>query len=155
MLDTTVLSNFAHVQRPHLIRSAMGETAFTTPIVMAELDKGVKGGWVPDCNWSWLQVLEPDKDVIAMASEFRRILDAGEAESLAMAKRQGCVFLSDDFAARRLASKQGVKVSGTLGVLIKLVKSGEIELSEANTLLQGMISKGYRSPVSNLSELLL
>ena len=154
VLDTTVLSNFAHVQRPHLIWEALGEHVFTTPVVMAELAVGVEMGFAPACDWAWLQILEPDERSMALAGELGRVLDAGEAESLAMAIRQDCVFLSDDLAARRLALSRGVKVSGTLGILLKLVKQGALDMEEADGLLREMVAKGYRSPTSSLSRLL-
>ncbi|RME80973.1 MAG: DUF3368 domain-containing protein [Caldilineae bacterium] len=154
VLDTTVLSNFAHVGQPHLIQRALGLHVFTTPVVMAELAMGVEAGHVPACDWEWLKILEPNEDTATLISEFQRVLDAGEAESLAVAIQKGCIFLSDDLAARRLASSRDVKVSGTLGILLKLVKMGELDLDEADRLLQGMMAKGYRSPVSTLFRLL-
>lgn len=153
VLDTTVLSNFAHARRPLLIRTALGENVFTTPVVMAELAQGMDMGYVPACKWDWLDVLKPDERIRRMADELRRVVDRGEAESLAAALVRGCVFLSDDFAARELAKHHGVKVSGTLGVLIKLVKLNALPISEADTLLAKMIEKGYRSPVTTIFEL--
>ena len=43
----------------------------------------------------------------------------GEAECLAVALQRGYRFLSDDFAARRLAKVKGIIVSGTIGILLK------------------------------------
>ncbi len=53
--------------------------------------------------------------------ELSRQVDAGEAECLAVAVTRGYTFLSDDFAARRVAKTRGVAISGTLGVLLLLV----------------------------------
>lgn len=61
--------------------------------------------------------------------------------------------LSDDFAARRLALKLGIPVSGTLGVLLQLVHNHHITMQEADALLARMIGKGYRSPVTSLTEI--
>jgi hypothetical protein len=33
LLDTTILSNFAHAQRPELVQMVLGEQAATTPTV--------------------------------------------------------------------------------------------------------------------------
>ncbi|MCA9970699.1 MAG: hypothetical protein KC425_10815 [Anaerolineales bacterium] len=40
LLDTTLLSNFAHAQRPELIQLALRDEAATTPTVLAELRRG-------------------------------------------------------------------------------------------------------------------
>jgi predicted nucleic acid-binding protein len=47
-----------------------------------------------------------------------------------------------------------VVVSGTLGVLAMSVRAGLVTLTEANALLMRMIRAGYRSPYSNLVELM-
>jgi predicted nucleic acid-binding protein len=46
-----------------------------------------------------------------------------------------------------------VPISGTLGLLTRLVQQAHLSLQEANDLLRRMIAAGYRSPVSDLSEI--
>lgn len=64
------------------------------------------------------------------------------------------IFLSDDKKARAIAKQHEVEVSGTLGVLIKCVDKNILSLSDANDLLKKMLHKGYRSPLSDLRELI-
>jgi hypothetical protein len=47
ILDTTLLSNFAHAGRPDLLQLALGETAVTTATVLTELRQGEAAGLVP------------------------------------------------------------------------------------------------------------
>ncbi len=154
LLDTTLLSNFALVRRPDLLRGVLGMHAATTPAVTAELQTGEALGLIPVCDWSWVQVLEPTADERGLAVGLSRQLDPGEAECLAVALSRAGRFLSDDFAARRAAEARGVIVSGTLGVLIVLVETGRLSLAEADDLLGVMIEHGYRSPVRSLHILL-
>ena len=44
LLDNTVLSNFANIQRPTLIRRALGDSAATVQEVIDELNVGVERG---------------------------------------------------------------------------------------------------------------
>jgi predicted nucleic acid-binding protein len=152
ILDTTLLSNFAHIQRPELLQVVLID-AVTTATVLAELRAGVSLGWVPRCDWSWLTVVAPNDKEQAQAAHYTTVLDAGEAECLAIAKARGWVFASDDLAARRLAQHEGVAVSGTLGVLQKLVATHLLTLDEADACLAIMVSRGYRAPVKSLSDL--
>lgn len=153
ILDTTLLSNFAHIQRPELLRSALGSHAVTTATVLAELRLGVTLGWVPRCDWSWLTVVKlADKEPL-QAAHYTAVLDAGESECLAIAKARGWVFASDDLAARRLAQHEGVAVTGTLGVLQKLVAMQSLTLDGADAHLAVMVARGYRAPVRSLREL--
>ena len=70
-----------------------------------------------------------------------------------MALSRDCGFLSDDFAARRLAQAKGIPTSGTLGILLKLVSNSDLSLDQADRLLMAMIQHGYRSPVSTLRQI--
>lgn len=154
LLDTTLLSNFAHLRRPDLLRLALGEDIAATSLVMTELRAGKVLGLVPVCDWDWLRVLEPTDDEHRLAVTLEQQLDPGEAECLAVAETRGYTFLSDDFVARRLAQQRHVTVSGTLGVLLTLVHEAHLTVEEADSLLAVMMSHGYRSPVKSLSELL-
>ncbi len=153
ILDTTLLSNFAHIQRPELLQAALGSNAATTTTVLAELRAGVSLGWVPRCDWSWLTVVALNDEEQAQAAHCTAVLDEGEAECLAIAKQRAWVFASDDLAARRLAQHEGITVSGTLGVLQKLVAMHLLTLDEADALLAVMVARGYRAPVRSLREL--
>ena len=75
---------------------------------------------MPTCDWTCLAVITPTTAELATASALERQLDPGEAECLAVALQRGYRFLSDDFAARRLAKAKGITVSGTIGILKKV-----------------------------------
>jgi predicted nucleic acid-binding protein len=153
ILDTTLLGNFAHVQRPDLLQAALGSNAVTTAAVLAELRAGVSMGWVPRCDWSWLTVVALNDEEQAQAAHYTAVLDQGEAECLAVAKQRAWVFASDDLAARRPAQHEGLAVTGTLGVLQKLVAMHLLKVDEADALLAVMVGRGYLTPVRSLSEL--
>lgn len=153
LLDSTVLSNFAYVQRPDLLCTALGEIAATTPMVMTELRTGETQGKVPGCDWSWLPVVELTAEEQRLTAEFSLQLDPGEAECLAVAQVREGRILSDDLAARRCADQRGIEVSGTLGVLLLLVNQCYLDLDEADKLLRTMVEHGYHSPVASFREL--
>lgn len=110
-------------------------------------------GWVPRCDWSWLTVVALNDEEHARAAHYTAVLDQGEAECLAVAKQRAWVFASDDLAARRLAQHEGLAVTGTLGVLQKLVAMYLLTVDEADALLAVMVGRGYRAPVRSLREL--
>lgn len=61
-------------------------------------------------------------------------LHSGEASCLSIAKYRGGLFLTDDKAARYKAQKINVSISGTLGVLLSLVKQNRLPLNQADTI---------------------
>jgi predicted nucleic acid-binding protein len=87
-----------------------------------------------------------------LRSQFDQFLDPGEASCLALAMSRQMTFVTDDLAARRLAEKRKVLLSGTLGILIALVRQDAFSLKEANAMLAAMIQRRYRSPVDRLDE---
>jgi predicted nucleic acid-binding protein len=163
IFDTTVLSNFAATGRLGLLKNRYRGTAYTTGEVSDELRKGVKAGYAylgpilqgtegsaPD---EWIQILVPQSaNERRLRAELGDRLGAGEASCLALAISRGLTLVTDDLAARRLAKERNVSVTGTLGILIGLVRGGLLSLSEANLTLASMIQQRYRSPVDRLDE---
>jgi predicted nucleic acid-binding protein len=82
-------------------------------------------------------------------------LHKGEASCLAIAKHRGWQFLTDDQAARRASARFSIPLSGSIGCLALTVEHSILELDEANVLLDEWIKLGFRSPVSDLTPLIV
>ncbi|HSF43409.1 MAG TPA: DUF3368 domain-containing protein [Thermoanaerobaculia bacterium] len=152
LADTTVLNNFAQIRRPDLLRSAYPDLSAPIP-VWNELELGVRRGLVPVCDWSWLEILDLNEQEQAQADEIGQNLGAGEAACIAAAINRGVLMLSDDWEARALARSLGLEVSGSLGVLDRLVLKQTLSLEEADALLEEMVRRGFRSPYRSLREI--
>lgn len=165
LIDTTVASNFAAVEQLDLIRRALGEVMMANA-VYEEVQRGIIDGYgflhvvddrlvaVQHDGWIRLTDLETLAERERYASLIA-IVQPGEAASIAIAAERGWTFATDDRAARLVAAREGVPVTGTLGILLQLIDSGELTFDEANRLLGLMIDRArYRSPVSDLRALL-
>jgi len=152
LVDTTVLSNFAHIGRPDLLRLALPNAA-TTPQVLVELERGRTSGHLPDCDWNWLEIVALSPAEEAHLNRIRRFLGSGEASCIAVALERGGILFTDDLDARRYAVRCGLSVSGTLGVLALLVRDGHLGVQEADLYLERMRAAGYRSPVKSVTEI--
>ena len=150
--DTTVLSNFAHIERPDLLR-ALFSPLLVPPSVLEELREGERRALIPRCSWEWLDVVVPTASEKALAGELRRNLGSGEADGLAVAKSRNLLILTDDLDARQQAESFGLDISGTLGCLRDLVKHSVLDVSAADLFLARMRERGYRSPVRSLRDL--
>lgn len=157
IFDSCVLSNFALAGSLRVIKSLYQGSAFITDFVSQEILKGIiKGhaGLTPireALKDGWLReiVLESESEKSLFASLFVS-LGSGEASSLAVAKIRGFTFACDDKAARKEADLSGVKLTGTLGVLIKAVREKVLAVELADKILRKMISEGFYSPVSEI-----
>jgi predicted nucleic acid-binding protein len=152
LLDTTVLSNFAHAERLDLLCLALPDAA-TTLHVLAELERGISSGYLPTCDWGWLDVVELTASEEMALAQVRLVLDDGEASCIAVALEREASMFTDDLDARRYAQRHGIWVSGTLGVLSLLVKGEHLTVAGADDCLERMIAHGYRSPVRSLAGL--
>ena len=163
IFDTTALSNFASTGRLDLLDTRYRGVAFTTVEVTDELRRGVKAGYsyldpvlqrieTIDSE-GWPRIIVPNSaDEHRLRSQFDQVLDPGEASCLALAISRRMTLVTDDLAARRLAEKREVPLSGTLGILIALIRHNAFPLKEANAMLVAMIQRRYRSPVDRLDE---
>lgn len=72
-------------------------------------------------NVAWAKITNQSPVEASLQAMYRIFsLDAGEIAALAfMSKKSGLMFLTDDAAARLVATKLGYKVHGTIGVLIR------------------------------------
>jgi predicted nucleic acid-binding protein len=73
----------------------------------------------------WIKVVElMDHESVAFSS----VLDAGEAQAIALAIKQNAdLVLMDDLAGRKAANAYGIQVMGTLGLLKVMYRRGRIE----------------------------
>lgn len=77
-----------------------------------------------------------DERVADLASVFG--LAAGECEALALAHRGGDMLLTDDAAARLAAEGLGLRVHGTLGVIVRSARVGRRSPQEVIELLSSV-----------------
>jgi len=163
IFDTTVLSNFASTGHVALLGTQCAGVAYTTVEVADELRRGVKAGYTylksvliqieAVESEAWLRIMVPNSThEHHLRSQFDQVLDLGEASCLALAISRQLTFVTDDLAARRLAETNNIPLSGTLGMLIALVRRDALSLKEANAMLAAMIQRHYRSPVDRLNE---
>lgn len=165
LADAMILSNFAAVDRLTLLR-ALFEIVHVAVSVDDEVRRGVAAGHgflaavephvYPRHSDGWLRLtnLRGDEER-ALWNGLPPRLHAGEAVSLAVAACRGWHLLTDDRDARVYAAHLGVSVTGTLGILLRLVRQGSLTLAEANELLWMMIERArYRSPITDLGTLL-
>jgi predicted nucleic acid-binding protein len=165
IFDTTVLSNLAAVGRLDLLERRYRKVGLTTVEVSDELRRGLQAGYgylesvlrqiQTVSTGGWLRIVAPESEAEhQLRGEFDLLLDPGEASCLALAMSRGLVLVTDDLAARQLAQERDMLLTGTVGILLALVRDGSLSLAEANALLAEMMERRYRSPVDRLDELI-
>lgn len=88
---------------------------------------------------SWLQTENLTNKLFAEA--LRLVVDAGEAEAIALACEKNCLLISDDKQARAAAKKLEISVIGTVGILIRAKQNGIIPAIKS--MLDDLESNGF------------
>lgn len=161
IFDNCVLSNFALSDSMYIIKKLYADTAYITDFVIAENIKGILKG-----HKNLIKIKEAVKDgwlkeIFLEKTKEKELFEAllvssgsGETSSIAVAKIRGFVFACDDSAARKEAVSLDVKITGTIGMLVKAVKKKVIERKEADVILRKMIKYGFYSPITSIRVLL-
>jgi predicted nucleic acid-binding protein len=160
LANTTILSNFASIDRLDLLKQLHGHLYIPTQVYEEMLDgledgydfyAGIESHIHPFAQDGWIAVVSlDDSKEIAFYQSLLQRLHHGEAACLAIAQHRKWAFLTDDRQARRTARDLGIVLSGTLGALMQSVKQGLLTLESGNELLRKMIARGYRSPYERL-----
>ena len=160
LANTTILSNFAAVDRLDLLQNLHGRLYIPSQ-VYEEIMNGLEEGYDfyagienyihPFAEDGWVVLISlTDDNEIALYQSLTQRHHYGEAACLAIAQHRHWAFLTDDKQARKTARLLGIVLSGTLGALIQSMKQRLLTLESANELLRKMIARGYRSPYERL-----
>ncbi len=157
VFDNCVLSNFALSDSIFIIKKLYARRSYITDFVVAENLKGILKGYkelsaIKDAiRDGWVREITLDSmEEKALFETLSVSLGFGEASSIAVAKVRGFVFACDDKMARKEATLLGVKLTGTVGILIKAVKKRIIDRKRANKILSRMITYGFYSSISSI-----
>ncbi len=161
IFDNCILSNFALSDSLNIIKTLYANASYITDFVSAENIRGILKGYSglvrikEAVREGWLKetTLKSREEKVLFES-LSVSLGFGEASSIAAAKTRGYVFACDDKIARREASLLGVKLTGTIGILIKAVRKKAIDSKKADEILNRIISYGFYSPVNSIKEIL-
>jgi predicted nucleic acid-binding protein len=160
VFDACVLSNFTLPGAMEILRQLYAGRSYLSDHVYMEILRGIRSGRdnltaiqnaIAD---GWLREIRLRTG--RERANFERLTESlglGESSCIAAAHSRGFVFACDDRAARREAEKQGILLTGTLGILMRAVSRKIIDARDADGILRDMIDNGYFSPVKSIREI--
>jgi len=150
--DSSPLIFLAKLNRLSLLRQE-AEEVLAPPAVLGEIaeqDDEAKRQ-IEEAQRTWLE-MRPVRDVRLLAV-LKRELGDGEAEAIALAlETHAARIVLDDLDARRLADRLGLRLVGTLGLLLASKLRGEIPSLRAE--IDRLRSGGFRASPALVEELL-
>lgn len=124
--NTSPLQYLFQLDLLHLLPDFYGEVSVPVGVVQEVRSGLARGVALPDLDsLQWLRICEPrNAAVLPLAAS----LGAGEREVLALAVESvDPLVILDDALARRFAVRLRLRLTGTLGLLLKAKKTGQIE----------------------------
>ena len=151
--NTTPLQYLHRLGRLDWLRDFYGRVVIPDAVA-AELDEGRRlGAKVPDVRvipWIEVRVLpEP----LEPSDIFPSIIHRGEAGVMALARRSGdALILMDDGLARAHARGLGLRITGTMGVILRSKREGRVPA--VAPLLRQLQEEGFRIAPATRAEVL-
>ncbi|WP_297453034.1 DUF3368 domain-containing protein [Persephonella sp.] len=150
--NTTPILSFIKLNRLDILRNIYKE--ITIPeAVFKELEEGKHKYYINIFKKDWIKISKASNK--RLVKQFEEILDTGEAEAITLAlELKADLLLMDEKIGRKIAEEQGLKISGTIGILLKAKEEGIIsevkpliyELIKIRKLLQKII---FRNCIKN------
>ena len=142
--DTGPLIALARVDRLQLLRCLLGNGVIPPAVhreARTESDRPGAKGIGQALSVGWLRVA-PLGDEAPLA-DLLRVVDAGEAEAMALCLlRQARILVIDDAKGRKVARRAGIPLVGVAGVLLGAKSKGL--LGAVSPVLDDLASVGYR-----------
>ena len=128
------------------------------------VEKGLQGGFtdaltIKECiNEGWIKLCKlnsKDKSILQKISKHSFEIHSGEAQAIVLAREMNLLLLMDESAGRAFAEAWGLKVKGTIYVVISALRKGVIDEAEAKEMVLTMVTKGFRLEPTLLARLII
>lgn len=132
--DSSPLIAFSRIDKIKLLQELFGEIL----IPDAVYDELTTGGH--EFNHKWIKRKRvTDTNLVKILSSK---LDRGESEAIALAMELGAeILIMDEKPGRRIAQHAGLNVTGTAAILVRLARSGKIDIKKE---LDNLIKNDFR-----------
>jgi predicted nucleic acid-binding protein len=138
--DSTPLIALAKINRLDLLKDFFGEIYIPEEVYDEVVRRGGNlAGSSEVASCSWIKV-ESVKNRMAVET-LSLTLDKGEAEAIVLSREKESLLIIDDGAGRKTAELLGVKITGTVGILLLASKDGRLSLRKTMDELK---SVGFR-----------
>ena len=150
--NSTPLIALSKIGMLELLREYFGEVCIPKEVYDEVVTRGKNlFGAVEVKNAEWIKV-EEVRNKIAVES-LRDYIDSGEAEAIILAKeRNAKLLLIDDSEGRQIAERLGLKITGTIGILLLAARDKKLVFKET---IDDLVACGFRLSKEEYDKLLM
>jgi len=136
--NTTPILSFIKIDRLDILKTLYKEIIIPEA-VYEELEEGKNKYYVNISNENWIKIFTVKNK--SFVEQLEEELDRGEAEAIALSLEISAdLLLIDEKIGRKFAEENGLKITGTIGILLKAKKKGVIK--EVKPLIFELMEKG-------------
>ena len=138
--NSTPLIALSRINKLRLLKEYFGEVYIPQEVYEEVVTRGGNLFGAEEVSTAeWLKV-ENVKNRIAVEA-LSIALDKGEAEAIVLAREKDGMLIVDEGDGRRIAESLGLKITGTVGVLLLAAADGKLEFKKT---LDELIAVGFR-----------
>jgi uncharacterized protein len=128
--NSTPLIALSKINQFHLLRDYFDEIYIPEEVYDEVVRRGCGLAGAPEvASYHWINVVQVKNRVAVEALSIS--LDKGEAEAIVLSKEKGALLIIDDGDGRKTARLMGLKITGTIGILLLASQDGKIDLKRA------------------------
>lgn len=151
--DSTPLIWLSKIGRISLLEKLYNEVVIPTEVYNEVITIGLKQGYsdayvVKDCiEKGWIKVKTLDTEQTErshMILEHADELHLGEIQAIILAKAHNTLLLIDESSGRAFAETWGLKVHGTIYIILRGLRNSILTKEEATTVIHNLVEKGFR-----------
>jgi len=161
--NTSPLIWLLKVGKLDLLKKIFREVIIPEEVFKESVDRGLEEGFsdpliIKECiDQGWIRVSklnEKEAKLCQKIMEHAFEIHLGEAQAIILAHEMGMLLLMDESSGRAFAETWGLKVRGTLYVIMKAIREEALKKDEAKEALLQLISKGFRIEPKLLARIL-
>jgi len=136
-----------------LLKKLYGEVVIPEEVYKEAVDRGLEEGFsdalvIKECvDQGWIKVSKLNERMIKLCQKMMQHafeIHLGEAQAIILARETRSPLLMDESSGRAFAETWGLKVRGTLYVIMKALREEILNKDEAKEAVLQLISKGFR-----------
>lgn len=162
--DTSPLIWLAKVGKITLLKDLFVEVIIPQEVYIEAVEKGLQHGFADaltikeSINEGWIKLSNlniKEQNILQKIFEHASEIHLGEAQAIVLARQMKLLLIMDESAGRAFAEAWGLKVKGTIYVIISALRKGLISESEAKETVLRLVNKGFRLEPTLLARLII
>jgi len=161
--NTSPLIWLSKIGRIALLKKLFGEVIIPEEVYKEAVERGLKEGFsdalaIKECvDQGWMKISKLNEREIKLCQKMMDHvfeIHLGEAQAIILARETGALLLMDESSGRAFAETLGLRVRGTLYVIMKALREKLLDRAEAKEIVLALVSKGFRIEPKLLARIL-